>query len=127
MAGFDNEWPEGGDDGWLLITVALPPADHRGGREDGKRELLLHVLQEWLAAYHRVPALLPGTRDRRNADAVTVGFRRDEAETALAFRNFCNGLGIGQSLSQSRVFPNHCTRTTPRQRSPRDVRPEPRA
>ncbi|MEQ9643411.1 MAG: hypothetical protein RIM84_25550 [Alphaproteobacteria bacterium] len=122
MAGIDNEWAEPGDDGWLLITVALPPADNHGGFSDRKRGLLLHVLEAWLADHHRVPALLPGTRGRRNSDAVTVGFRQDEAETALAFRNFCNEIGVGPGLSQSRVFPNHCARTTPRQRSPLETR-----
>ena len=122
MAGFDNEWAEHGEDSWLLITVALPSADNHGGFDDRKRGLLLHVLEAWLTDNHRVPALLPGTRNRRNSDAVTVGFRQDEAEIALAFRKFCNGLGIGNSLSQSRVFPNHCARTTPRQRSPLEPR-----
>jgi hypothetical protein len=119
MAGFDNAWPsEVADDGWLLVTVGLPPAGPDGGRNDQVRGLLLQVLQEWLAARHRVPALLPGARGRRNSDAITVGFRFDEAETALAFRGFCQGLGVIPSLAQSRVRPNRCPRTTPRQRTP---------
>ena len=129
MGAFDNEWPAPAADplrrrdsaasqGWLLITVGLPAADRAGGRDDRVRGLLLHVLEEWLAAHHRVPALLPGTGKRRNTDAVTVGFRDDEAETALAFRTFCHGLGVVPRLTQSRVQPNHCPRTTPRQRAP---------
>jgi hypothetical protein len=102
-------------DAWLVMTLALPPADNRGGRNDGMRALLLQVLQEWLAAHHRLPALLPGTAGRRNSDTVTVSFQAGEAEAVLAFRTFCSGLGLGQSLQQWRVVHNRCRRTTPRQ------------
>jgi hypothetical protein len=101
------------DDGWLLISLTLPPADHRGGRNDGVRALLLHVLREWLAEHHQVPALLPGAGTRRQHDVITVGFRAEQAETALAFRRLCHGLGLGEELRQWRVQPNHCPRTTP--------------
>lgn len=118
MPGFDNAPTDDTDDeGWLLVTVGLPPAGPDGGRDEQVRGLLLQVLEEWLAAHHRVPALLPGARGRRNGDAVTVGFRADEAEAALAFRGFCHGLGVVPNLVQSRVRPNRCPRTTPRQRT----------
>jgi hypothetical protein len=118
MVGHDNaSAPTTPQDGWLLVTVGLPSGPD-GGRDSEVRGLLLQVLEEWLAMHHRVPALLPGTRERRNSDAVTVAFRADEAEAALAFRGFCRGLGVVPSLTQSRVLPNNCARTTPRQRTP---------
>ena len=118
MAVHDNASPAmAPDDGWLLVTVGLPGGPD-GGRDDQVRGLLLQVLEEWLATHHRVPALLPSTRGRRNSDAVTVAFRADEAESALAFRGFCSGLGVVPRLTQSRVLPNNCPRTTPRQRTP---------
>ena len=47
MPGFDNAPTDDTDDeGWLLVTVGLPPAGPDGGRDEQVRGLLLQVLEE---------------------------------------------------------------------------------
>ncbi len=44
---------------------------------------------------------------------ITVTFRAAEAEKTMAYRVFCNTLGLGRSLSQYRIVQRADSRTTP--------------
>jgi hypothetical protein len=44
---------------------------------------------------------------------VSVFFSESELQTALAYRIFCNELGLSHTLRQSRIRHNRCPRTTP--------------
>jgi len=97
---------------WTIITVALPPVvpfDRRRGRERG---LLIRTLDAWLRHHHHAVAM-PDAEVAARGDTVCVGFRREQAEAALAYRMLCGSLGLTPTLKQFRVAPNRCPRTLP--------------
>lgn len=72
----------------------------------------LRQLEAWLAANHR-PVALFDAHGRPKSEAVSVFFERGEAEKALAYRAFCNELGLAETLLSGRVVHRRCPRTTP--------------
>ncbi len=97
---------------WTVLVLDLPAlaGDRRAARAD--RAALLRRIDEWLRA-HRHPVALPAPDSDRRGTTVCVGFRREEAATALAWRHFCGTLGLSARLRQFRVHPNRCPRTSP--------------
>jgi|GEM_PF-3376588 len=97
---------------WTIMAVNLPPVltgDRHRARE---RALLIRTLDSWLRHHHHGVAM-PAADDAARGDTVCVGFRREQAETALAFRMLCGSLGLTPTLKQFRVAPNRCPRTSP--------------
>lgn len=92
------------------VRVALAPdleaSDYRRGLDKLRR------LEAWLAAHHR-PIALFDARGRPKSEAVSVFFERDDAAKALAYRSFCNELGLADTLLSGIVVHRRCPRTTP--------------
>lgn len=72
----------------------------------------LRRLEAWLAEHHR-PVALFDAHGRPKSEAVSVFFDRAEAAKALAYRAFCNELGLAETLLSNLVVHVRCPRTTP--------------
>ena len=103
---------DGPADGWLVMTVRLPRVARLDRGRTQERQLLIGAIDRWLRRHHRA-VRLPDAEDGRRGDVVAVAFRTTDAETGLAWRVFCGELGLSPSLTQTRVLPNRCPRTTP--------------
>lgn len=92
------------------VRVALAPdreaPDYRHGLDTLRR------LEAWLATHHR-PIALFDAQGRPKSEAVSVFFDRAEAAKALAYRAFCNELGLADTLLSGLVVHVRCPRTTP--------------
>jgi hypothetical protein len=74
--------------------------------------LVMRQLEAWLSDHHR-PRQLFDRHGRPKSPMVSVFFSESELQTALAYRIFCNELGLSHTLRQSRIRHNRCPRTTP--------------
>ena len=118
----EGEGPAGGDgmaapagrppEGWLYYFLRLPAG--RNPLADQYREAvrLRRALEGWLAENH-VPRPLLDRSGRPLGELVSVVFRHDQPERVLAFRMFCNQLGLAEAMDHFRVVPGRCPRTTP--------------
>jgi len=99
-------------DGWLYYVLRLPHG--RNPLTDQYREAvrLRRALEGWLLAHHVGRPLLD-RGGRPLSELVSVVFRQDQAERVLAFRMFCNSLGVAEAMDHFRVVPTRCRRTTP--------------
>ncbi len=92
------------------VRVALTPnrdaPDYRQGLETLRR------IEAWLATNHR-PIALFDAHGRPKSEAVSVFFERADAAKALAYRTFCNELGLTSSMLSNLVVHVRCPRTTP--------------
>lgn len=75
--------------------------------------LVLRQIEAWLRDHH-TPRPLFDRHGRPKSQTVSVSFAEDEREKAMAYRVFCNELGLGPALQHSRISHNGCPRTTPR-------------
>ena len=93
---------------YVRVTLAPDPEapDYRHGLDTLRR------LEAWLAENHR-PIALFDARGRPKSEAVSVFFDRADAAKALAYRAFCNELGLAETLLSNLVIHVRCPRTTP--------------
>lgn len=93
---------------YVRVGLALDRAapDYRRGVDKLKR------LEAWLAAHHH-PVALFDAHGRPKSEAVSVFFDRGDAEKALAYRAFCNELGLAETLLTGLIVHRRCPRTTP--------------
>lgn len=92
------------------VRVRLDP--DRQAREYQIAVATLRRLEAWLAAHHR-PIALFAADGRPKGETVSVFFERTEPEKALAYRAFCNELGLSDSLLSGIVVQVPDERTTP--------------
>ncbi len=92
------------------VRVALAPDRHT--QEYRAAVEKLRRLEAWLAAHHR-PIALFDAHGLPKGEAVSVFFDLGEAAKALAYRSFCNELGLAETLLSGRVVHIPCARTTP--------------
>ena len=93
---------------YVRVTLA---ADREA--PDYRRALdTLRRIEVWLAANHR-PIALFDAHGRPKSEAVSVFFDRADAVKALAYRAFCNELGLADTLLSGLVVHVRCQRTTP--------------
>ncbi|MGD9915526.1 MAG: hypothetical protein AB7S80_15720 [Rhizobiaceae bacterium] len=87
------------DAGWQILVVRVPLAPDY---EDGVRKL--RALQQWLARHHR-PIALFRADGRPRSEAVCLAVPADEPDKALAWRAFCNEIGVAAGMVQWRAAP----------------------
>jgi hypothetical protein len=103
---------DGAADDWLHYFVRVPLGPDASSDAYRVGVLVLRQLEGWLADHHR-PHQLFDRHGRPKTTLVSVFFSENERQTALAYRIFCNELGLSHGLQQSRVRHNRCPRTTP--------------
>lgn len=113
--------PAGGDgrrhgqglpDGWLYYFLRLPSGRNPLTGQYREAVRLRRALERWLAEHH-VPRPLLDRGGRPLGELVSVVFRQDQPDRVLAFRMFCNQLGVAEAMDHFRVVPGRCPRTTP--------------
>ena len=97
---------------WLLYCVQVPLGPDATSDAYRLGVAVLRRLEAWLADHHR-PRQLFDRHGRPKSPLVSVFFSEAELQTAMAYRIFCNELGLSQALQQSRIRHNRCPRTTP--------------
>ncbi len=97
---------------WRPYSVRAPLAPDREAPAYRRGLDTLRRIEAWLAANHR-PIALFDAHGRPKSEAVSVFFDRAEATKALAYRAFCNELGLADALLSGLVVHVHCQRTTP--------------
>lgn len=97
---------------WRHYYVRVRLAPDRGAREYQTALMTLRRLENWLARHHR-PIALFGADGQPKSEAVSVFFDRTEAEKALAYRAFCNELGLADTLLSGVVVQDRDPRTMP--------------
>lgn len=104
----------GGDPrgGWLYYVLRLPGGRNPLAEQYREAVRLRRALETWLRENH-VPRPLLDRGGQPLSDLISVVFRHDQAERVLAFRMFCNGLGVSEAMDHFRVVPTRCRRTTP--------------
>jgi hypothetical protein len=98
---------------WLQYLVRIPLGAETLSEEYRIGIVALRQIETWLRDHH-APRALFDSQGRPKAPLVSVSFDETEREKALAYRIFCNELGLSHSLRQSRIVHNACARTTPR-------------
>lgn len=104
--------PQAPDGGWLYYFLRLPPGRNPLTPQYREAVRLRRAVEGWLAAHH-VPRPLLDRSGRPLGDLVSVVFRHDQPERVLAFRMFCNELGVAEAMDHFRVVPTRCARTVP--------------
>ncbi len=97
---------------WLQYFVRIELGQEISSEQYQLGLMLLRQLEAWLKDHHR-PRQLFDRYGRPKSQMVSVFFSEGELQTALAYRIFCNELGLSHALQQSRIRHNHCPRTTP--------------
>lgn len=110
------------EEGWLYYFLRLPPGRNPLTPEYREAVRLRRALEGWLAAHH-VPRPLLDRSGRPISDLVSVVFRHDQPDLVLAFRMFCNELGVAEAMDHFRVVPTRCARTTPPAAPPHGLPP----
>jgi hypothetical protein len=85
--------------GWQVLVVRVPLDEDY---ERGVRNL--QALQAWLADNHR-PVTLFRADGKPRSEAVCFAVPAGMSDKALAWRTFCNGLGLTAGMAQWRVAP----------------------
>ncbi|HEY5208211.1 MAG TPA: hypothetical protein VIJ42_02080 [Stellaceae bacterium] len=98
---------------WLQYLVRIPVGPETRSEEYQFGLMILRQIETWLRDNH-APRALFDPHGRPKTPLVSVSFDETELEKALAYRIFCNELGLSNSLRQSRIVHNACGRTTPR-------------
>lgn len=102
--------PEGDRKSWLnyVVRVALGP---RVQSEEFRRGVTkLKRIETWLQKNH-LPMTLTDEFGQPRSETVTVFFDAAESAKALAFRGFCNELGLASTMISQRVYLNRDRRT----------------
>jgi hypothetical protein len=95
---------------WLQYLLWVPLGAEASSDEYRVGVLALRRIENWLRDHH-APRALFDLYGRPKGQLVSVSFDQTELEKALAYRVFCNGLGLSHSLRQSRIVHNACART----------------
>ncbi len=103
---------QGQPEGWLYYFLRLPPGRNPLTGQYREAVRLRRALEGWLAEHH-VPRPLLDRGGRPLGELVSVVFRQDQPDRVLAFRMFCNRLGVAEAMDHFRVVPGRCPRTTP--------------
>lgn len=98
---------------WLQCFLTIRLGNDADSDEYRTGILVLRQIEAWLKDNHQ-PRSLFDRRGQPKSDFVSVAFAQDELDKAMAYRVFCNELGLGSALRHSRIFHNNCPRTTPR-------------
>jgi hypothetical protein len=95
---------------WLQYLVWIPLGTERESDEYRIGILTLRQIETWLRDHHAPRALFDAS-GRPKGQLVSVSFDRSELGKALAYRIFCNELGLSHTLRQCRIVQNLCQRT----------------
>jgi hypothetical protein len=85
--------------GWQVLVVRVPLGEDY---ELGVRKL--QALEAWLADNHR-PVTLFRADGRPRSEAVCLAVPAGMPDKALAWRTFCNELGLAAGMAQWRIAP----------------------
>ncbi len=97
---------------WHQFFVTISLGDEADTDQYRIGVLVMRQIEAWLREHHR-PRPLFDPLGRPKSQLVSVSFAQDELDKAMAYRVLCNELGLGSALHHSRIFHNHCPRTTP--------------
>jgi hypothetical protein len=95
---------------WLQYLLWVPLGAETSSDEYRIGILVLHRIENWLRDHH-APRALFDSYGKPKGQLVSVSFDQTELEKALAYRFFCNELGLSHSLRQTRIVHNACSRT----------------
>lgn len=95
---------------WLQYLLWVPLGAESSCDEYRIGVLVLRQIEAWLRDHH-APRALFDAQGRPKGQLVSVSFDQSELEKALAYRMFCNELGLSHSLRQTRIVHNFCSRT----------------
>jgi hypothetical protein len=95
---------------WLQYLLWIPLGTEVSSDEYRVGVLVLRQIENWLRDHH-APRALFDSYGRPKGPLVSVSFDLTELEKALAYRVFCNQLGLSQGLRQTRIVHNACPRT----------------
>jgi hypothetical protein len=95
---------------WLQFLVRIPLGPETLCEEHRIGVLALRQIEGWLRENHR-PRSLFDPHGRPKAELVSVSFDESQLEQAMAYRVFCNELGLSHSLRQSRIVHRNGART----------------
>ena len=100
---------------WLQCIVHISFGSHPFCREYHDGVELLREIECWLHTNHVGYAMFDAWGfPKFPAGNVPVTFSADEAEKAMAYRVFCNKLGLGAQMHMTRiVVPDHPSLTPP--------------
>lgn len=94
---------------WLQCIVNISFGSHPFSREYQEGVELLKKIEEWLRSNHFAYSMFDAWGfPKFPGGNVPVTFSADDAEKAMAYRVFCNELGLGSNLHMTRiVIPEH--------------------
>ena len=95
---------------WLQYLLWVPLGAETASDEYRIGVMVLRQIETWLRDHH-APRALFDAHGRPKGQLVSVSFDQSELEKALAYRIFCNELGLSHSLRQTRIVHNYCPRT----------------
>lgn len=100
---------------WLQCIVNISFGSHPFSREYREGVDLLREIEKWLRINHFSYAMFDAWGfPKFPGGNVPVTFASDEAEKAMAYRVFCNELGLGAKLHMTRiVMSDHPSLTGP--------------
>lgn len=97
---------------WVQTIVRISFGRHVFSREYTEGVRILRKIERWLHANHLPRAMFDAHGfPKFPGGNVTVTFRANEPEKALAYRVFCNEIGIGGTLDQYRLTYSRDPRT----------------
>jgi|SRR5579863_535367 len=95
---------------WLQYLLWIPLGAEVSSDEYRVGVLVLRQIENWLRDHH-APRALFDSYGRPKGQLVSVSFDLTQLEKALAYRVFCNQLGLSHGLRQTRIVHNACPRT----------------
>jgi hypothetical protein len=99
---------------WLQFIVHISFGRHPWSREFHEGTALLRKIEEWLRDHHIAYAMFDAWGfPKFPAGHVPVTFRSTEAEKAMAYRVFCNQIGLGNTMMMMRIVNMPEPRLTP--------------
>ncbi len=98
---------------WVQTIVRISFGRHAFSREYFEGIKILRKIERWLHENHLQRAMFDEYGfPKFPAGNVTVTFNADEPEKAMAYRVFCNEIGVGHTLDQYRIVRSPDPRTT---------------
>jgi len=99
---------------WLQFIVRISFGPHPWSREFHDGVELLRKIEGWLRENHVPYAMFDEWGfPKFPAGHVPVTFKSNEAEKAMAYRVFCNEIGLGHTLMMTRIVNMPEPRITP--------------
>jgi len=99
---------------WLQFIVHISFGPHPWSREYDEGVALLRKIEDWLRENHIGYAMFDAWGyPKFPAGHVPVTFRSDDAEKAMAYRVFCNEIGLGHTMMMIRIVNMPEPRLTP--------------